>query len=101
VSDSGHHHCLMTWPPALEATRRQMGKLYLPAVRSDKEEFGVTHLDILGAAAPGCLGWQKKDPRASTYAEQGYRRCVQRQAFCRTLVQNTASALKDSICLDS
>jgi hypothetical protein len=30
-----------------------MGKLYLPAVRSDKEEFGVTHLDILGAAAPG------------------------------------------------
>jgi hypothetical protein len=55
-----------------------MGKLYLPAVRSDKEEFGVTHLDILEAAAPGYLGLQKKEAAASTYVEQGYRQCCQR-----------------------
>jgi hypothetical protein len=40
----------MTWPPALEATRWQLGKLNLPAIRSDKEEFGVTHRDILGGS---------------------------------------------------
>ena len=64
----------MTWPPVLEAKRWQMGKLYLPAVRSDKEECVVTHQDILWAAASGRPGWQKKDAYASNYVQQGYRR---------------------------
>jgi hypothetical protein len=53
----------------------QMGELYLPAVRSDKEECIVTHQDILWAVAPGRPGLQKKDARASGYVQQGYRRC--------------------------
>jgi len=57
-----------------------MGKLYSPAVRSDKEEFVVTHLDILWAAARSRLGSQKKNALASTYVQQGYRRCARRQA---------------------
>ena len=68
----------MTWPPVLEATRRQMGKLYSLAVRSDKEEFVGTHLDILWATAPARLGLQKNDARASTYVQQGYRHCARR-----------------------
>jgi len=50
-----------------------MGKLYLPAVRSDKEECVVTHLDILWPMAPERLELQKTDARASTYVQQGYR----------------------------
>ena len=47
-----------------------MGKLHLPAVRSDKEEFLVTHQDILsGQLLQGCLGLQKKDYGASTYVQ--------------------------------
>jgi hypothetical protein len=53
-----------------------MGKLYLLAVRSDEEEFLVTHQEILLAVAPGRLGLQKKGARASTYVQQGYRRYV-------------------------
>jgi len=61
-----------------------MGKLYSLAVRSDKEEFVGTHLDILWATAPARLGLQKNDARASTYVLQGYRRCPRRQALgCR------------------
>jgi hypothetical protein len=51
-----------------------MGKLYLLAVRSDKEECVATHQDILWAAAPGRPGSQKKDALASKYVQQGYRR---------------------------
>jgi len=48
----------------------QIGKLYLPAVRSDKEDCVVTHQNILRAAAPGTTGLQKKDAHASTYVQQ-------------------------------
>jgi hypothetical protein len=72
VPDSGDHHCFVTRLPVLEVTTWQTGKFYLPAVWSDKEDF---HQDILWAAAPG-PGLQKNDAHASTYGQQGYRRCA-------------------------
>jgi len=51
-----------------------MGKRYLPAVRFDKEELVVTHLDNPLESGPRTLGLQKKAARASTYVQQGYRR---------------------------
>jgi hypothetical protein len=72
VPDSGDQHCFVTRPPVLEVTTWQTVKFYLPAVRSDKED----HQDILWAAVPGHPGLQKKDAHASTYVQQGYRRCA-------------------------
>jgi hypothetical protein len=70
VPDGGDHHCFVMRLPVLEATRWQIGKFYLPAIRSDKEECVVAHQDIL---------WQllkreckKKDALASKYVQQGY-----------------------------
>jgi len=71
VPDSGDHHCFVMRPPVLEVTTWQTVKFYLPAVRSDKEEF---HQDFLRAAAPGRRGLQKKEACASTHMQQGYRR---------------------------
>jgi len=47
VPDSGDHHCYVMRLPYVEATRWQLGKLYLLAVRPTKKEGIVTHSEIL------------------------------------------------------
>src|SRR5215467_1470880 len=66
----GDYYCLLTRPPALEVARWQLGKADVPAVRSDKKECVVTHLDILSDSSF----------RQSRIAKEGCRRIKVRTA---------------------